>query len=101
MRTLIAVLALTCLGGSAVAQMPAPRCLPYDAFVDVAQKSYGERPVLQGALTGGDAVLVIFANPETGTFTTGLKMPDGMFCLHMAGDGMGTVTGKPKSGPET
>lgn len=99
MRLLLAMSAMVCF--PAMAQAQEPRCLPYDAFIEIAQKQYGERPVLQGVLTNSEAMLVVFANPQTGTFTTGLRMPSGQFCLHMAGDGMQPVTEKPASGPDT
>jgi hypothetical protein len=102
MRTLIAVLALTCLGGSAVAQTPgqAP-CAPYEAYAEGLGKRFGERPVLHGVATGGGAEVIIFANPDSGTFSIGMRAPNGMFCLMMTGDGMTPAPGKPSSGPET
>lgn len=80
MRALIA-LALT--AAPAFAEAP---CLPtLEAFAGALQDRYGETPQIIATMQQG-APFLMFANPETGTWTVVVQSPDGRYCSPASGN---------------
>jgi len=79
MRTLIALL---CASTAAHADAP---CLPtLEAFAGALADRYGEVVQVGGVMPAG-APLLLFANPETGTWTIVVRSPDGRYCSPASG----------------
>ncbi len=65
----------------AVAQ---PQCGGYADAVAHLSTAYGESIVVRG-IDGAGAVVEMFANPDTGTWTALIVQPDGTACMVAAG----------------
>ncbi len=74
---------------SLTAALPAnaqePVCADRQVLVDVLEGNWGETRQGYGLVNGADAVIEMFANAETGTWSLVLTMPDGQSCLSVAG----------------
>ncbi len=70
-----------CLGSQAIAQ---PQCGGYADAVAHLSTAYGESIVVRG-IDGAGAVVEMFANPDTGTWTALIVQPDGTACMVAAG----------------
>ena len=79
-------LALALLATPAAAQT----CLPLPAVIETLTDQWGEAPVGQGLSTGG-AIVTVWTNPETGTWTITVTRPDGATCLIGAGTDFATL----------
>lgn len=81
----LAIAAIACLPAGAFAgDMP---CGPRDAVTAHLQDVYGESVVMRG-LDGGGRMLEIWANPETGTWTATLVLPQGLTCIVSSGEAL-------------
>lgn len=79
MRTILALIAMTT---PALAQTP---CLPtLDAYAAALSDRYGESVQAVGTM-GDGAPLLMFANPETGSWTIIVQAPDGRYCSPASG----------------
>ena len=81
MRTLLALL---CLAVPAAAQEPS-RCGPREAVVAMLADRHGEAQVGYGVAQG--AILEVWRNTASGTWTVVITTPDGQSC--MVADGQG------------
>ena len=72
----------------------AASCAPLDTAQARLSGNYGEQLVWIGLERSGDQ-LVIFANPDGGTFTIGHVDPDSLFCILAAGDGWAAFSADP------
>jgi hypothetical protein len=85
MRTLIALL-LTAT--AAHAETP---CLPtLKAYAAALAEGWGETAQAGGTMQRG-GVLMVFANPLTGTWTIVIQSPDGRYCSPASGTDYGAV----------
>lgn len=76
-------LALILLASTASAGTP---CLPdFDAFAKALKDRFGEVPQVIGLMPKGRP-MVIFANPETGTWTAVIQSEQGTFCSPASGE---------------
>ena len=62
-------------------------CLPLPALTERLLAKYGEQPAAEGITGNGAARLVIWANPNTGTWTAAVVVPAGTACLVGSGEG--------------
>lgn len=87
-RLLLAVLALTVISGSALAQTPRNPvrlpCSDYQKIASQLDKRYEEAPVSMGIQSNGN-LLQIFASKESGTWTVLSIAPTGKSCIIAAG----------------
>lgn len=86
-RTLI-LLSMAFMAMLLTAQMaPAQRsnCAPRDAVVERLATGYSESRQMM-ALNAQNAVLEIFASPDSGTWTITLTQPGGLTCIVAAGE---------------
>ena len=77
----ISAIVSACLGSQAIAQM---QCGGYADAVAHLSTAYGESIVVRG-IDGAGAVVEMFANPDTGTWTALIVQPDGTACMVAAG----------------
>lgn len=75
----------------ALALTLAASCAPRADVVDRLSDRYGESAVSGGLLGDGSGVLEVWANRETGTWTTLLTLPDGTSCFVSSGDAWGPI----------
>lgn len=73
--TLAALIALP------TASHSAPKCGPRDMVVKNMKDSYGETQQYVGLTEDGSAVIEMYANRETGTWTLVVTGPTGKMCL--------------------
>jgi len=82
------------LAGFVLPAAAEPRPVPlqfmglYDTHAGLAaalKNKYGETPIAMGTV-GGDYVMEVFANPETGTWTVVLTQANGTACGITSGD---------------
>jgi hypothetical protein len=85
--TLAALCALSAL--PALAQ---GNCTTRAALTVALATSYSEAPVIMG-ITSTGAVLELWANPETGTWTVLTVTPDGVACIRATGDNFTPISG--------
>lgn len=84
---MLGVAVLFGLGYVAAAQAQAMQCLSYTEVRDDLASKYGEVPAATAQDQGGNIVL-LFANPETGTWSLGISPPDkAMYCPVASGGG--------------
>ena len=83
MRYLIACLLL--LAPIAATAQEQPRCAPFDQVAAMLAAEYQETRVAQGIVTGGEAMLALFASPQ-GTWTVVFVRDDGMACFAAGGN---------------
>lgn len=69
-------------------------CLPVASLNAALQTKYREQPAAEGIASNGAARLVIWANPDTGTWTAAVVGTSGTACL--VGSGEGWEVAKPK-----
>lgn len=62
-------------------------CGPREGVVARLAERYGETLQSRGVTNGGQAVMEIFANLDTGTFTVAMSSAQGVSCLVAAGEG--------------
>lgn len=62
-------------------------CGPRDAIVARLAERYGETLQSRGVTGGGSAVMEVFANLDTGTFTVAMSNASGLSCMVAAGEG--------------
>ena len=62
----------------------APQCDMRDNVLVLLADRYGEQPVAMG-VAGQAAVMEMFANDATGTWSLTMTLPDGMMCLMASG----------------
>jgi hypothetical protein len=78
-----ALLFLALMTTPAFAETP---CLPsLDDYAAALADQYGEQPQIIGTMQGGAAFLM-FANPETGSWTVIVQAPDGRYCSPASGE---------------
>jgi len=59
----------------------APKCGPRDEAVKILKDKYGETQQYVGLTEDGSAVIEMYANRETGTWTLVVTGPTGKMCL--------------------
>lgn len=80
MRRLAAALAVS-MPVAASAQAP---CGPLDQLAELLEREYGEAVHSEGLADSG-AIMQLWANPETGSWSIVIILPDGLACLPAAG----------------
>jgi hypothetical protein len=65
-------------------------CAPRDAVVERLAEGYGESRQSMG-LGANNAVVEVFASPETGTWTITVTTPNGLTCLVASGQSYETL----------
>lgn len=65
-------------------------CAPRDSVLERLTQSYGETRQSIG-LGSNDALVEVFASPETGSWTITVTMPDGTTCLVASGQAFETL----------
>jgi hypothetical protein len=70
-------------------------CFPVPDLAKVLADKHAELPAVEGVATDGKMRLVLFANPETGTWTAVTIRPNGLGCLEMSGNGFELARPKP------
>lgn len=75
---------LAVLGSGPAAAQPASNCAPREMVVDRLADKYGESRQSMG-LGANNAVVEVFASPETGTWTITVTSVHGMTCLVASG----------------
>lgn len=73
-------------------------CGPTAKMMKMLKEEYGETPSA-AAITDGNAPLLIFSNPKTGTFTITIRRPGGLTCM-MTGGNSWTLVEQPKEGTD-
>ncbi len=96
MTRLALILAL--IAAPAVAQEQVT-CFPLPTLVKALADKHAEQPAVEGVATDGKMRLVLFANPDTGTWTAVTVRPNGFGCLEMAGSGFEMARPKPQGQP--
>lgn len=81
-HALAAAMAVCLIGSTATAQQ---QCAPYESVVAQLADDYQEQLRTLG-LVDNDAVVVQFANEETGTWTILVVSPQGVACLIASGE---------------
>jgi hypothetical protein len=97
MRTALAVLAVL-TASPALAQQQQP-CGPTAQMEKYLIEKYGESPVGMGLGPDG-AVLVVIANPITGTFTILVRKPGHITCIIVGGNGYAVIPPSVPAPPE-
>jgi hypothetical protein len=95
-RSAVIASVLTLAAGTAHAQQA-----PCGNPVDIAERlavEFGEAPAARGIDAGGDLV-VIYANPETGTWTVLLALPNGPACIVSTGTSWEPIAHVPTGRP--
>ena len=88
------ILALCLLPLAAQAEQPQLTCLPAPAVTAAVARKYGERPSARGVTESGRAQLVVWSNPDTGSWTAAIVGTDGVACLIATGEGWETAKAK-------
>lgn len=86
MTRLALILAAALLAAPAVAEAPAT-CFPLAVVSSALAKGHGERPSAGGVLSGGKGTLLVWANPDTGTWTAAVVTTTGVACVIGSGEG--------------
>ncbi len=73
------------------AAQSAPQCAPRDTVMAALAGQYGETRRGMG-LTADQAVIEVFANDTSGTWTITATLPDGQTCLVASGQGYEVMT---------
>lgn len=85
MRTFLAVaILISQFAYNAQAQESRRPCYPLETIQEVLGEKFGQAPAYIG--NAGEVAVVIFVNPETGTFTLLSAQPDGTACFAAKGD---------------
>lgn len=84
-RTVLAVLSGTVLSTCGATPALAQPCPPYETVAAGLRADYGEVRIAQGLSAAGPWVMEWWVNPETGSWTVVLAMPDGTGCIADAG----------------
>lgn len=79
------LLIASCAGAPAYAQTSAPQCALLKDVVSFLSDEYGE--TLRSRGVAGSDMLIIFTNPDTGTFSAFTMTSDGVACLRVSGEG--------------
>lgn len=81
-------------------QVPPPQtpCGPTKQMTDMLKAQFGETPAFAG-LTDANSPVLIFTNPDTGTFSITIRRPGGVTCLMTAGDSW-TLVDQPNEGTD-
>ncbi len=87
---LTAAAALYLVSTTDVAAQNARHCAPREAVIDRLADGYGETRQSVG-LGSNNAVVEIFASPETGSWTITVTMPGGLTCLIASGQSFETI----------
>lgn len=90
-----AAILAACVATPAVAQ----QCGPTEALSAFLGREYDEWPVARGLSQSGDAIVQIWANLETGTWTLVVVRPDGMSCMALTGQAFGMLERPPQGEP--
>lgn len=61
------------------------QCAPTAQVLDALVNKYGEQQITHGATPSG-AIIQVWANAETGTWSAIVHRPDGVSCLVASGD---------------
>tara|TARA_Y100000034_G_scaffold136870_1_gene216543 strand:+ start:275 stop:592 length:318 start_codon:yes stop_codon:yes gene_type:complete len=91
MKQLLIASLFTLLSTTAIAQdvnpvfPPGPRCLPYEQAMTKLVKEYKETRIFEGMNKNGSALIELFVNEETGTWTIIAKLPNKMACMQEMG----------------
>lgn len=93
MKALGLTLALLFLPTIALAQQP--QCGNHNAAIEHLADKYGEALTIQ-ALMGGNTILELFVNEETGTWTALGTDTNGLTCLIASGEDWSYVTPAPQ-----
>lgn len=75
---------LTASGPGATAEGAAPNCARREQVVEQLANRYGETRQSIG-LASNNAVMEVFASPETGSWTITMTLPSGLTCLLASG----------------
>lgn len=65
----------------------APQCADHAAVTEGLLRNYGEVPAITGVVGNGEALMQVFVNPETTSWTIVYTAPDGNACLMGSGVG--------------
>ena len=65
----------------------APQCADHAAVTEGLLRNYGEVPAITGVVANGEALMQVFVNPETTSWTIVYTAPDGNACLMGSGVG--------------
>lgn len=90
----LVALAVTAAVAAARAQEQAVVCLRLTALNEALSSGHGERPAAEGIGSDGKSRLVVWANPDTGTWTAAVVLTSGKACL--IGSGQGWEMAQPK-----
>lgn len=71
----------------------APQCDTREAVVTLLADRYGEQPMAMG-VAGGAAVMEVYANESTGTWTITMTLPEGLMCLMASGTDYAAMRGQ-------
>ena len=82
MRALILAAALAVLPVASMAQTP---CLPHQSMAELLGERFGEHRIAMAMQSGG-AVVEVYVNPSTGSWTITLTQPGGPSCAVAAGE---------------
>jgi len=89
------------LAASQVAAQTPRNCAPRAMVLDRLAGQYGETRQSVG-LGSNNAVMEVFASPETGTWTITVTLPDGLTCLVASGQSFETLAeALPPDGSDT
>lgn len=83
----LVALAVTAAVAAARAQEQAVVCLQLTALNEALSSGHGERPAAEGIGSDGKSRLVVWANPDTGTWTAAVVLTSGKACLIGSGEG--------------
>ena len=85
MKKIVSIGLLVLLSYSTALAQTAPQCAPLKDVVSFLSDEYGE--TLRSRGVAGSDMLIIFTNPDTGTFSALTMTPDGVACLRVSGEG--------------
>lgn len=71
-------------------------CASYSAVRERLIENYQENVQSRGLFVGGQGILEIWANAETGTWTAVTIDPNGIACVRGSGEGFERVDGAPE-----
>lgn len=73
-----------------------PQCGPIKKTIENMKKDFGETPAI-AAIVGTETPVLIFTNPDTGTFSVMTEQPGGLLCMSSSGQSW-TYVKQPKDG---
>ncbi len=95
---MIRALTLLAIVGCSPAHAQVQQCLPYPAFVQTMADVFGETRHMLGVVSG-EQIVLLFANPETGTWTFAYTDTSGVTCMVSSGTNFdNTVAALPPNG---